>query len=97
LSRRAANAWMRLGFDAWSLGAEASTVMGLRAMKMAAGGPAAETEARKMVAEKIAAGLQLQALAMTGGLGATPQRAARATMAHYRRKVVANRRRLQKP
>jgi hypothetical protein len=87
---------MRLGFDAWSLGAEASMVMGLRAMKMAAGGPAAETEARKMVAEKIDAGLQLQTLAMTGGLGATPQRAARATMSHYRRKVSANRRRLQK-
>jgi hypothetical protein len=31
---------------------------------------------------------------MTGGLGATPQRAVSRTIAHYRRKVRANRRRL---
>ncbi len=93
---RRANPWLRLGLDAWSLGAEASAVIGLRAMKMAAGGPAAETEARRMVSEKVAAGLALQALALTGGLGVTPQGAAAKTLAHYRRKVRANRRRLMK-
>jgi len=93
---RGANPWMRLGFDAWSLGAESSAVIGLRLMKMAAGGAAAETEAHRMISEKVEAGLALQTLAMTGGLGVTPHGAAARTLAHYRRKVRANRRRLLK-
>jgi hypothetical protein len=91
---RRGNPWMRLGFDAWSLGAESSAVIGLRLMKMAAGGAAAETEARRMVDEKVQAGLALQTLALTGGLGVTPHGAAAKAVAHYRRKVRANRRRL---
>jgi hypothetical protein len=38
----------------------------------------------------------MQALALTGGLGHTPHRAANKTLVHYRRKVRANRRRLAK-
>ena len=83
--------------DAWSLGLEASTVVGLRMWKLAAGGAAAEAEAVRMVSEKVEAGLALQARAMSGGLGATPQSAAAQTLSHYRRKVRANRRRLAKP
>lgn len=90
------NPWLGLGFDAWSLGIEAASVIGLRTLKMAAGGPAAEAEGKRMVAEKIDAGLAWQALAMTGGLGLTPQAAAANTLTHYRRKVRANRRRLSK-
>ena len=91
---RRGNPWLRLGLDAWSLGAESSAVIGLRMMKMAAGGAAAEAEARRMVSEKVEAGLALQAMALTGGLGVTPHGAAAKTVAHYRRKVRANRRRL---
>ncbi len=91
-----ANPWLRLGFDAWSLGLESSAVIGLRAMKMAAGGPAAEAEGLRMVSEKVDAAIAVQTLALTGGLGATPHRAAARTLAHYRRKVRANRRRLAK-
>jgi hypothetical protein len=65
-------------------------------MKIAAGGAAGEAEARRMVTEKVDAALSLQTLAMTGGVGASPERAAATTMAHYRRKVRANRRRLLK-
>ena len=90
------NPWMRLGLNAWSLGAESSAVIGLRVMKMAAGGVAAEAEAQRMVSEKVQAGLALQTLALTGGLGLTPHSAAAKTLAHYRRKVRANRRRLMK-
>jgi hypothetical protein len=90
------NPWMRLGLNAWSLGAESSAVIGLRVMKMAAGGAAAEREAQQMIREKVAAGLTLQSLAITGGLGFTPHSAAVKTLAHYRRKVRANRRRLMK-
>jgi hypothetical protein len=93
---RKRNPWFGVGFDAWTLGLEASTVIGLRTLKMAAGGPAAQAEAQRMVSEKIAAAAALQTLALTGGLGATAPGAAAKTIAHYRRKVRANQRRLSK-
>lgn len=91
------NPWMRLGMNAWALGLESSAVIGLRTLKIAAGGPDAEAETRRMIAEKVDAALALQRLAFTGGLGATPHRAAARTVAHYRKKVRANRRRLAAP
>jgi hypothetical protein len=90
------NSWIRLSLDAWSLGIEASSVIGLRTLMVAAGGPAARQEMGRMVSEKVDAALQLQARALTGGLGLTPQSAAGRTLTHYRRKVRANRRRLSK-
>ncbi len=95
MSRRH-NPWFKLGWDTMALGAEAATVIGLRSMKMAAGGPAAEAEAELMVREKVQAAYALQGLAMTGVLGFTAPRVASKTLAHYRRKVRANRRRLSK-
>jgi hypothetical protein len=91
---RRKNPWIGLGFNAWALGLEASTVIGLRTLKIAAGGKAGTAEADLMVREKIKAAVELQTLALTGGLGFTPPRAASKTLAHYRRKVRANRRRL---
>lgn len=88
------NPWMRLGMNAWALGLESSAVIGLRTLKIAAGGAEAQAETRRMVSEKVDSVMALQMLAMTGGLGATPHRAASRTVAHYRRKVRANRRRL---
>jgi hypothetical protein len=88
------NPWLRLTMDTWALGVEASAVIGLRTLKIAAGGPAAEAESTLMVQEKLAAGMAWQTMAMTGGLGMTPQSAASRTLTHYRRKVRANRRRL---
>jgi hypothetical protein len=90
------NPWLRASLDAWSLALEASTVIALRTAKLAAGTAAGKAEARRMVREKIEAGLALQALALTGGLGRTPNSAAAKTLAHYRRKVRANKRRLAK-
>jgi hypothetical protein len=90
------NPWIRIGFDAWSLGLEASVTMGLRTLKIMAGGMAAEAEAHRMISEKVEAALALQAKALTGGLGMTGPSAAAKTLKHYRRKVRANRRRLAK-
>jgi hypothetical protein len=87
------NPWLRFGVNAWYLGLEASSVIALRMLKIAAGGVAAEVEARRMVSEKIEAGLALQALALTGGLGQSDS-AAKKMVAHYRGEVRANRRRL---
>ena len=93
---RSRNPWLRLGWDAWTLGVEASSVIGLRTLKIAAGGPAAEAETRRMISEKVEAAAALQSMAVTGALGFTPPRIAAATLTHYRRKVRANRRRLTK-
>jgi hypothetical protein len=95
-SMMARNPWFRAGFYAWSLGLEASSVIALHTLKIAIGGRAAEAEAHRMASEKIDAGLTLQALALTGGLGLTANSAATKTLAHYRRKVRANRRRLER-
>ncbi len=88
------NSWIRLTTDAWRLGLEASVVIAQRSARLAAGGPAAQAEALRMVSEKLDAGMALQLRAVTGGLGATPQAAAASVLTHYRRRVRANRRRL---
>ena len=93
---RSRNPWIRIGMDAWSLGLGTSSVIVLRTMKMAAGGPAADAEGQRMISEKVRAGVELGTLAMTGGLGLTAQGAAAKTLVHYRRKVRANHRRLLK-
>ena len=93
MSRRG-NPWFGIGFDTWTLGVEAASVIALRSLKVAQGGKAAEAEIRLMVDEKIAASQELGLQATTGGLGLSAPGAAAKTLAHYRRKVRANRRRL---
>lgn len=83
-----------LAFDSWRLGMEAWTVIGLRIPKLLAGNPAAAMEAQRMVVEKIDAVGVLQWKALTGSLGSTPEKAMRASIAHYRKSVDGNRRRL---
>jgi hypothetical protein len=96
MTRSRSNPWVGIGADAWMLGLESSSVIGLRLFKIAAGGPAAEVEARRMVSEKVAAGADLHLKALTGELGHSPAGAAARILAHYMRRVRANRRRLQK-
>lgn len=88
--------WTSLAFDTWALGVEASAVIGLRMMKLAAGGAAAQAEAQRMVSEKVVAGLTLPMLAATGQLGASAPAVASGSLTHLRRKVRANRRRLSR-
>lgn len=80
-------------FRSWlnllSLGAEASQVVWLRSIKVAAGGPAAKREARRMVTEKVIAG-------HTEGLRLSMGASAASVVAGYRRRVKANIRRLSK-
>lgn len=82
-------------FDLARLGAEAWMVIGLRVGKLAAGGPAAMLEAHRMVAEKSLAAVEAQ---FTAGLalaaGASHDTVCSKTIAGYRRRVAANRRRL---
>jgi len=93
---RARNSWLGIWANACSLGFEASSVIGLRTMKLAVGGKAAAREAQRMVREKIEANLALQGKALSGGLGATAPSAAAKSLDHYRQKVRANQARLAK-
>lgn len=86
-----------LAIDSWRLGMEAWTVIGLRVPRLLTGDSAAMAEAHRMVAEKIEAVGQLQWRAMTGTLGSTPPAAMKASIAHYRKAVGKNRRRLGRP
>lgn len=97
MKRKRRTPWERLAWDGWALGLEASTVVGLRGLRLSGGGRPASRERHRMVAEKVDAVLALQIAALTGGLGVTPQHAASKSLAHYRRRVRANRRRLLKP
>ena len=94
--RTAATGWIDLAFDSMRLGAEVQAVVALRMMKLAAGGPGVDVETHLMVAEKVGAAMELGAKAtihaMTGGVPVGPAHA----VAHYRRKVRANTRRLLK-
>ncbi len=90
------NPWMKAGLQAWALGFESAAVVGLRTMKIAQGGAAGSAEAQRMVSEKLEAVARLQALAMTGALGATAPAATAKALTHLRRTVRANQRRLSR-
>ncbi len=87
---------MSLAIDSWSIGIEASAVVGLRVTKLLGGGTEATSEAQRMIGEKLDAAIGIQMLALTGGLGPTPESAAAKSLSHYGRKVRANRRRLSR-
>jgi len=90
------NPWLSLTLDAMRLGMEAQSVIGLRMAKAAWGGAAAQDEAELMVSEKAKAAIDAQMVlassVMTGQGHLGPARA----MALYRRRVLANQRRLLK-
>jgi hypothetical protein len=88
------HSWLGNMMKSWTLAMEASHVVVLRSMKIAAGGSAAKTEMELMVQEKIDAFQQLQTRASAGKLSSAPQAALGQSLDHYGRKVTANRRRL---
>lgn len=79
-----------------TLGAEASGVMALRMMRLGAGGSRAAAEAELMVAEKVRAAAELQARAWVSAVTGSAPVSPSVAIAHYRRKVRANRRRLSR-
>jgi hypothetical protein len=81
--------WFGLTLDAVLLGFETQRVIGLRLAKIAAGGPAAQVEAHRMVTEKTTA---LAEAATTLATGGSP----RTVVRRYRKHVKANERRLSR-
>jgi hypothetical protein len=87
--KRIFKTWFGLTLDAVLLGFETQRVMGLRLAKIAAGGPAAQVEAQRMVMEKTAALAEAATTLATGG-------SARKVVRRYRTHVKANERRLSR-
>jgi hypothetical protein len=77
-----------MSLDATMLAFEAQNVIGLRMMRLAAGGAAATAEAERMVTEKVFAAIDAGAVLLTGG-------SAHKVIKGYRRKVRANARRMR--
>jgi len=77
------------------VGWDANVVVTMRLMRLALGGALAQSEAQRMVAEKIAASAEAQATAMAKMLmGGGMTAATKSASSVYQRKVRANRRRL---
>ena len=82
-------------FEAARFGYDAQRVIGLRMMRMAAGGTNASSEARLMVSEKLAALADAQLeIALAFVSGSTFNVAAARAYRPYRRRVRANKSRL---
>ena len=94
--RKPASNPMALAFDSWMLGAEAASVIALRTAKLAMGGAEAQAEAQRMISEKAVAAFALGTALATGKLGSRPETIARRTLAHYGKRIRANRKRLSK-
>jgi hypothetical protein len=71
-------------------------VIAQRSALIALGGAKAQLEAELMVAEKAEAAWDLGLAFATGGLGMRPETVALRTLAHYGKRVRANRRRLSR-
>lgn len=87
--------WMGLSLRSWQLGLDAAAVMGLRSMRIVAGGAIGRREANRMLSEKIAAAADLgpaYARAMTP----TPAEAADTLLDIYGPRVRRNKRRLSR-
>src|SRR5262249_36623456 len=91
------NAWARLGMQVAITGFEAEGVMAVRFPPLAAGGGRAQSEARRMVTEKVMALGEAQSAATVAAIkGDKGPRVATKVLRVYKRRVRKNRRRLTK-
>ena len=91
------NAWCALSLQAARLGWEVQNVIMLRLMRIAAQSRRSQTEARRMVTEKVAALTEAQSAAATADIkGGNSQSVAKKVLLIYGKRVRANRRRLTK-
>jgi len=88
--------WPMVAAETWLLGVESSMVIWQRCVRLAAGGKQAETEATRMVMEKVQAQVELATTLATGGFGSEPSQIAARTIDHYRTRVRANHFRLSR-
>ena len=91
------NAWFALSSEAALLGLEAQHVIALRLMRLAAGGVLAESEAGRMIAEKVEAVGEAQVAAAIAAMkGGNSNQVAKKALGVYKKRIRGNRRRLSK-
>jgi hypothetical protein len=91
------NPWFSLMFKTVQLGVEAQSVIALRMMRLAAGGAPGAAEARRMVADKIAAGVEAGNVAASSvALGRKNTVVAGKVLRVFKKRVRANKRRLSR-
>ena len=88
------NPWLTLSRDTIMLGLEAQSVIGLRLIKAAMGGEAAQHEVALMVTEKAQAIVDAQFVLAESALAGEPHLGPGRAVALYRKRVQANQRRL---
>ena len=94
MSHKSVTSWSELAFDSWMLASEAAVVIWMRSLRLMMGGPRAQREAERMVAEKLVANLDLIPAILRDGPPSSPEEIGARAVAHYRKPVTANRRRL---
>jgi hypothetical protein len=91
------NPWLALTFKAMQLGVDAQNVIALRMMRLSVGGARGQNEARRMVSEKIAAGVEAQAAAVSGMITGQKGTVVAGQVLHVlQKRVRANNRRLSR-
>jgi len=89
------NAWFSLASQTALLGMEAQSVVALRLLRCAAGGPSAQYETGRMIVEKVQALGEAQTAAAIAVMGGRNSRhVANSVLGVYKKRVRANRRRL---
>ena len=91
------NSWLSLTFKTIQLAFEAQSVIVLRLMRFAAGGDGAQTEARRMITDKIMAGIEAQSVtASSVASGQKNTVVAGKVLGVLKKRVRANKRRLSR-
>ena len=91
------NPWFSVIFKTMQLGFESQNVIALRMMRFATGGATASTEARHMIADKIVAGVEAQAVAASSiASGHKDTVVAGKILRVLKKRVRANKRRLSR-
>ena len=88
------NAWLALTFQTAQLGLDAQRVVALRLMRLSGGGAAGATEARRMVADKMAALSEAQFATAAAVLTGDSHRLANKVLRVFQKRVRANKTRL---
>ncbi len=88
------SSWLRLSLDVWQASLEAQQVIGLRLSLVAGGSDGVLAELGRMAAEKMSAAVEAQHAAVVAALTGNAVLIPLQTVAIYRRKMRANRKRL---
>jgi hypothetical protein len=89
--------WIALTLKAMQVGFDAQNVIFLRMMRLSAGGARGQSEARRMVSEKIAASVEAQVAAVSGIIAGRDEAVvAGQVIRGLQKRVRANKRRLSR-